>query len=247
VVLVALIFVGVPTWRRRGGHQAEPAQPPLPEETLRASGAARALVGGAAVTAVLAALWLWRNSGLGLPFWLFFAVLTAGPLLFREHTFFRRAALRFGLALVALGVLGSLFGLFYYLPGAVVLLLAAAAEREASRPRRGFLAAGVAVLLVGAVGWGIALQQAFLVAPDAFLVSFVSTDAQAAAEQRGYHIQGGPDFLPGATGVSISGDGWYVSFDEDEPDEEQARLRQRLQQIPGVGEVRLCSRRRGEC
>jgi hypothetical protein len=132
-------------------------QPSLAMHPEYATLDARALVGGATVTAVLAAVWLWKNSAFPLLFWLFWAALTAAPLLFRTLPFFRRAALGFGVVLGVLGVVGVLLCLFFFLPGAAVLLLVAAIESEHGRLRQGLVAAAAAVVLVSIAGWSIAL------------------------------------------------------------------------------------------
>ncbi|WP_327358132.1 hypothetical protein [Streptomyces sp. NBC_01304] len=171
------------------------------------------------------------------------------PLVTRQPRRFRSICLVTGLALIVVGVLGLLLGLFVYVPAALVLLCATADPRS-SRVRSRIavgVAGGVAALiavLVGWVLWSVTLRDTHTFRAE--------LDADGAAAQANGV---GPPPPPydyrldtighGASNVYVlssdAGSFLHVTYPESMSEAKQDQLERFLADLPGVAHVEQCS------
>ncbi len=208
---------------------------------------ARWIVGVAAATALLAAVWLSKAAGGGVVAYFAYAALVASPLLAPNARAFQKVCRIGALLLLLIGLFGLFWGLFWFWPAALLLILASHADRADGRQARRLATTGTVIGIVAAVGWGAAIYQTALRPPDAYLVIFDSTRSQAGASASGAVLGDGSGIGSGATGVSTSARQWHVYFHSGIKAAQRTALRARLQGLPGVVQVRLCSRWNGEC
>jgi hypothetical protein len=209
-------------------------------------GGARLLAVGALSSAILAAIWLGQVGGSGIPLYGIFALLAALPLLARRAASFRKVCLTVAGLLLGLGTVGFLLGFDGFWPTAALLLLAATTSRKSLGSRRYWFIAGVVAALGICAGWSAAIYQSLLKPPDAFVVTYPSATGTTTGTTS-FAYRGDSDLGPGVTEISEGSGQWTVYYREGLSKSQRGELRMRLQQIPGVQSVNLCSRWRREC
>ncbi len=117
--------------------------------------------GAALPPAAAAAAWLWINAPAYAALYVICAALIAVPLLAEARRTFTALCLTIGGLFFPLALIGVFFGLFMYLPAAVVLLAAPGFEAR-RRPVR-VLARAAALLVASAAlaGFGLAMYHHF--------------------------------------------------------------------------------------
>lgn len=178
-------------------------------------------------------------------------VITVVPLLARRRRTFAIACRVVAAVLILLAVPFVFFDLYLYLPCAVLLLLAPAADPW--QPRRSVVVCVVGVLLFAscAITWGVTMYRDWLAPPNAFIVTATATlFSQPNANQLLNYSGSGIGY--GATSVSWSesSDGLptvFVGFDDSLSTAGQQRLKDHLLGLNGVVAVRYCDRWQHEC
>lgn len=206
---------------------------------------ARWIVAIATATALMAAVWLSKAEGGGVVAYVAYAALIAGPLLARDTKSFQQVCRIGALVLVVVGLVGLFFGLFWFWPSAVLLILASHAVRAPRRQARRLATISAVIGIVVAAAWGAAIYRTALRPADAYVVMFDSAKSAQSAVASGAGDASRVGF--GATRVNRDRRRWRVRFRSGLPAGERAQLVTRLTGLPGVVQVRLCSRWNGEC
>lgn len=207
----------------------------------------RGLVVLAALAAGVAAVWAVTEATTALLLlyvpWPVVAVL---PVLMWDQRAFRRACLAVGSCLVVVGVLGTVLGLFIFIPAGLAVLAAAATGGRLTWV--GAAVSGVIALVT--LGYGISQVVPLYGPPTAFVVQFDGRQYQGHADLLDQLAVNPPRFGHGATDVGTGADDtgpqWTVSFDSNLSPQGQAALRSYLSGLPAVTNVRLCDSPR-EC
>ncbi len=163
------------------------------------------------------------------------------PLLARSRSSFRRVSLIVGCCLCIVGVVLVIIGFFAYIPSGLALLLAASVRRAR--------ASAVASLLISlcALGWwtGRTIQEIHRSGEyDVFVVQFDGQEYRNHEDALRLTSLSPAPFGRGASSVSVGagpdGPRWSVSFPEELPAEDRARLREYLSERPAVLSVTEC-------
>ncbi|MEV7188240.1 hypothetical protein [Kitasatospora sp. NPDC093102] len=180
----------------------------------------------------------------------FGSLVTTAPLFTRDADTFRTACRLTGWGVLAFSALGFLSGLFLLTPAGIVFL--AAGSRSRPEPRRLPLLVGglVTAATLGFAGWmiGEIWIAPYFQEPDAFLATIQEGSPLLSVGQRPAGIlSDGSGLGHGATDVGlkesdgIPGARLVVVFDPHTPAADLAVLRQRIADLPGVRDVRLCN------
>ena len=194
--------------------------------------------------ALMAAVWLSKAEAGGVTIYLVCGILTAGPLLARDARQFQRTCRLVALLYVLAGLVGVWWGLPAFWPAAALLVLASHLAYGYAPIHRTFVAAGTLFGVVAFGVWGFAIYETALRPGNAFVVVFASDQA---AKASGFNTGDVATIGEGATKISHSGSSWLVHFRGGLTVDERSFLRQRIVDVSGASQVRLCSRWKGEC
>ncbi|MER7708642.1 hypothetical protein ABTX81_37905 [Kitasatospora sp. NPDC097605] len=187
------------------------------------------------------------------------ALVAAAPLLARKAADFQVYCLVAGWALLAFSTLGFFTGLFVLAPAGVVLLAAGRRARPGSHRLAALAGGTVSAVTLGLAGWAIGQIwiSPYFQDPDAYLATVREDSPLLSAT---YSV---PTALQGAgdnpvlghsvSDLSPSGNGGMpaarlvVVFDPRAPAAALADLRQKIADLPGIEDVRLCDPPTGNC
>ncbi|MFF0071844.1 hypothetical protein [Streptomyces sp. NPDC005494] len=171
-------------------------------------------------------------------------IMTALPALYplcllRRQDSFVRACLVIGSGMLAWSLAGFLLGMFLFIPTAVLLLVAAFADRSARLGLRDKAVPG-ALLVAGAMFVPLLTYDAGEPEPDSYQAEL---DSGSRVHHQDFAAWRNQLLKSGATHVIEyeSCEHFYldVGFAEDLPDDRRAELVNRIMEVPGVVEVEL--------
>lgn len=194
----------------------------------------------AALAAAAAATWAITEAPHEAGLYLIWPFVALVPVVTPRQRDFRPTCFVAGSVLIVFGVLGTLWGLWIFIPAGLAVV--------AGGTTGGRIAwlGGTLSALVAATALGYAVSEVVPLyrPPDAFIVRFDSRQYQRHEDMLDALSVSPPSFGRGAVSVSIGADDagpeWGVFFRTDLSSRGQAILRDYLGTLPGVIDVRYC-------